>query len=421
MRLLYVCSDFGIAPSGTKGASIHLRAITRALSHLGHEVILLSPKDGPGEDHPAIPLLPDGGSAARRTSKSLKQWMNNHDLDDAVAKELRPLLYNASIVAPALEALGDDPPDAIIERLSLFGHVGLDLAEALNVPHIIEMNAPLVEEATRYRSLQLKALADQVERRVLQRADAVTVVSDDLARWLLAAGIAPERIQIIPNGADLDLFAATPDREECRRAFGLDHEFVIGFVGSLKEWHGVDLLLDAMLTLRRSMPDARLVIVGEGPARRRLHDQAETLGLADIATFTGAVCHEEIPRLLGAMDVAVAPFRTVPGFYFSPIKLFEYMAAGCCVVASRLGQIAEVVEDGVNGLLFSPESESDLCRALLHAAESRAIRNRLGATARRTIEQRFTWKHAGEALVGVIEAALEGRERQSKELLSGLG
>ena len=165
VRLLYLCSDFGIDPNGTKGAAVHLRSITRALSEVGHDVRVLSPKGGPGGDHPArlLPGMSDG--PAQAVGKLLKNWLLRHELNDAPARELRPLIYNAWACGPALAALKEDPPDAIIERLSLFGHVGVDLGEALGVPLIIEMNAPLVDEAEAYRLLQLRVLAREIERR----------------------------------------------------------------------------------------------------------------------------------------------------------------------------------------------------------------------------------------------------------------
>jgi len=105
------------------------------------------------------------------------------------------------------------------------------------------------------------------------------------------------------------------------------------------------------------------------------------------------------------MDVAVAPFVDVPGFYFSPIKMFEYMAAGLCVAASRLGQLAEVIEDGVNGLLCDPDDPESLYRTLRKAQTDPELRRRLGSAARETVEARYTWTHTARALTQVIEHA----------------
>jgi len=324
MRLLYVCSDFGIKPDGTKGASIHLRAITRGLAEEGHELSLLSPHAGPDSSHPAVRLLPPGCPPAEKTGRLLKRWMEHNGYDDAVAKELRPLLYNAWVRDRALDAMADGAPDAIIERLSLFGHVGLDLATELNVPFIVEMNALLTEEAKRFRSLQLQALAEEMQHRVLAKADAILVVSSPLGDRLTSMGVAPEKIHVIQNGVDIRQYEALPSHVDCKARLGLNGRFVVGFSGSLKAWHGVDDLLTAFGMLFERAPNARLLIVGTGPMEAALKNAAQSMGLGEAVVFTGAVQHECVPALLRAMDVAVAPFKRVENFYFSPIKLFEY-------------------------------------------------------------------------------------------------
>jgi glycosyltransferase involved in cell wall biosynthesis len=407
MRLLYVCSDFGIPPSGTKGASVHLRAITRGLSEMGHEILLLSPQDGPNGDHPARRLLPAGSGPVGKSTKLLKQWMLDRGFGDALPKELRPLLYNAWVRDRARAALEESRPDAIIERLSLFGHVGLDLAESLDLPLIVEVNALLVEEARAFRSLELGQLAETIERRVLERADAVVVVSAALADRVQSLGIAPRKIHVIPNGADVDAFEQAEPRDVCRAALGLDDEPVVGFVGSLKVWHGVDVLLAAFARLLADRPTARLLVVGSGPAEEKLRDQAADGGFEPSVTFTGSVPHEQVPRLLRAMDVAVAPFKPVDNFYFSPIKLFEYMAAGLCIVGSRLGQIEEIIVDGRNGLLCTPGDPDSLYRALQWAVDSPNERERLGAAAARTLREHYTWQRTAAAVSQVVRTSVD--------------
>lgn len=341
--------------------------------------------------------------------KLLKHWLIEHDLSDAAARELRPLLYNAWAVTPTLTALREQPPEAIIERLSLFGHVGLDLARALQIPYFIEMNAPLAEEAENYRSLQMGSLARQIEHRVLSAADGIAVVSQPLADRLVESGVDEHRVHVLPNGADFSSFERVPPRATSRERYGLGNGFVVGFVGSLKPWHGVEVLLRAVEQLSRDDAGVRLLIVGDGPAAGALRDMAERLGVADRTVFTGAISHDAIPMALATMDVAVAPFIDIPGFYFSPIKLFEYMAAGCCVVASRLGQIAEVIADGENGLLCESDDPKSLYEALARAHADSGFRRRLGEAARATIESRFTWRHTAQKLTTIIESSLLGR------------
>ena len=409
MRLLYICSDYGIRPSGTKGASIHLRAITSALSEAGHDLRLLSPKGGPGNGHPARPLLPDEHNPIDDSIRTLKKWLEARELGVGPAREMRPLLYNAWVNERAIEALRESPVDAIVERLSLFGHVGVDLADELNLPLIVEVNAVLTEESRRYRGLHLDRLAESIESRVFDRADALMPVSAQLAQQLEDRGLPAEKIHVVPNGADVSRFSALPSRDECRADLGVNASFIVGFVGSLKVWHGADVLLEAFSRLLADDPRARLLIVGSGPQEAVLWNAARKGGIDEAVIFTGAVAHQRVPALIRAMDVAVAPYTPMEDFYFSPIKLFEYMAASVSVVASRIGQIEEVIEDGVTGLLCQPGDAQDLYRVMSSLRRSAELRDSLAQRALEVVNERFTWSHAGATTTNVITDAIDRR------------
>ncbi len=402
MNLLYVCSDFGIRASGTKGASIHVRAITDALCALGHRVTLLSPHGGPGGGHPADVAIPSQQKCLKSPADDLRRWLKTRDLPLTVAGELRSIFYNEPVVAEMADSLRENPPDAIIERLSLFSHVGLDLARALDRPLIVEVNALLSREAARYRRLEMQTLAEAIEMRVLRGADAIVVVSTALGDELVAAGVECGKIHVVPNGADVASFDPTDDGRAVRRMLGLDGNFVVGFLGSLKVWHGVDVLVSAFKQLVAQDAATKLLIIGQGPTESSLKEQIHDAGLGDAVIMTGAIDHSQVPSHLAAMDVAVAPFRASDAFYFSPIKLFEYMAAGRCVVASRLGQIENVIEDGENGLLCRPDDCDALAEALTSVRRNEAMRLRLGLAGRSHVENRFTWKVAATRISSLI-------------------
>lgn len=412
MRLLYVCTDLGIDPRGTKGASIHVREITRALADLGHEVELLSPHAPPSFDERIRCIPVEQSSRVRESERSLRRWLLDRDLDTAPASEFRSILFGAEAIPQVIDALRSRPVDAIIERLSLFGHVGVDLSRALELPLLMEINAVMTEEAAAFRSLHLETLAKRVELRALESADALLPVSAGLARRLDALGVPDAKVHVVPNGVDVSRFHTAPSRAECRRELGLDSAFVVGFSGSLKPWHGVDVLVAAFARLRKTEPGARLLIVGAGPTEAELREQAQRLGVADAVVFTGAVQHDAIPKHLKAMDVAVAPYPAQENFYFSPLKVFEYMASGTCMIASRIGQITELVRDGENGLLCSPGDEEALCATIDRARQSANLRRDLADKARQTVETRFTWKHAARRVSAVALAVSRSRRRR---------
>jgi len=416
MRILYVCSDFGIPFDGTKGASVHLRAITRALAGLGHEVRLLSPRAIALDDHPAQVVPLKSGSSSDRCAKELKHWLEARDFCGHAGRELRSLLFNARAVACATEALCDHRPDVIIERLSLYSHVGVELAEAFEVPLLVEVNAPLTEESTAFRSLQMKELADSIERRVLDRADAVLPVSRLLGARLIADGVNSAKVVVVPNGVDAQWLTRASSPADCRARFGLGENFVIGFTGSFKAWHGVDTLITAFAMLHRRHPQTRLLLVGKGPEESALKELAVREGVLDSVHFSGAVPHEEVPSYLAAMDVAVAPFRWAPSFYFSPIKLFEYMGAGKCVVASRLGQLDEILQHGVNGLTCEPNNPQELAATIEKTLASDSLREKLSTRARSDVLSQYTWSHAARVVCGAIDETLSGHGAGTNEL-----
>jgi glycosyltransferase involved in cell wall biosynthesis len=194
--------------------------------------------------------------------------------------------------------------------------------------------------------LHLGDLARAIERRVWSSSDGMLAVSDELAAIGIEQGADASRVHVLPNGVDVTRFVPRDGAaDRMRREHELGSGPVIGFVGSLKAWHGTDVLLDAFATLVPRWPAARLLVVGDGPTADDLRRRAESLGIATAVRFTGAVEHARVPDLIAAMDVTAAPYLPSTDFYFSPIKIYEYLAAGKPVVASHLGQIAALVRD----------------------------------------------------------------------------
>jgi glycosyltransferase involved in cell wall biosynthesis len=152
---------------------------------------------------------------------------------------------------------------------------------------------------------------------------------------------------------------------------------VIGFAGSMKPWHGVDVLVEAFASVRRHRPDAHLLLVGSGPEERALRDRARESDLAGSVTFTGYVDHQHVPGLVKRFDVAVAPYRPQPAFYFSPLKVTEYLAAGVPVVYADEGDLADLV--GAAGIPHQPGSAVDLAVRILDILGDDGLRARLTA------------------------------------------
>jgi glycosyltransferase involved in cell wall biosynthesis len=389
MRVAYICADPGVPVFGRKGSSVHVQSVVRALRRRGALVTLFAMR----RDNDPPPDLADlAYHALRRPPKG-----------ELAAREAALLAANDELAA-ALHGAG--PFDLVYERYSLWSYAGMEYAAATGVPGLLEVNAPLIEEQTRHRGLADRAGAELVARRCFGAAAALLPVSDQVAAYLRRFSEARGRVHVVPNGVD-------PERFTRRREPSGERPFTVGFVGTLKPWHGIDVLLEACALLRRELPELRLLLVGDGPEREALAAQAVALGLGEAARFTGAVAPETVPALMAEMDVGTAPYPEGEGCYFSPLKLFEYMAAELPVVASRAGQASEVIEHGRNGLLCAPGDAAALARALALLQADASLRAQLGAAARSDVLRHHTWDAvAGRILELAARAgALEERAR----------
>jgi len=275
-------------------------------------------------------------------------------------------------------------------------------AREAGVPGLLEVNAPLIDEQATYRSLVDRASAEGVARRVFEAASALLAVSEEVADYLRHAADVSQKVHVVPNGVDPDRF---PTRSERQRP---EQPFTVGFVGTLKAWHGLSVLVEAFARLHQQNPDSQLLIVGDGTERVALINDLASRGLLDSAQLIGAVPPSDVPGWLGRMDAAVAPYPDLVGFYFSPLKVYEYMAASLPVVASRIGQLKAVIADEVNGLLVNPGDAEALAAALLRLKRDPALRVRLGKAARACVCRKHTWDAVVEQIiqVGSLEPAL---------------
>jgi glycosyltransferase involved in cell wall biosynthesis len=378
MRVLYLSADPGVPILGHKGASVHVRELASAMDAAGATVTVVSPRIGPGSDvlqapielisiEPVLPREHADASSLRAT----------------VARQAGEIRR----IAERLDA------EAIYERFSLFSDGGVSAARALGIPHVLEVNAPLREEALRYRTLPHPELAAAIERRVFAAADRVFAVSTTLARLLEEAGVAADRIETVPNAVDPAKFPVPRHRRE--------GPLTIGFAGSLKPWHGVELLLEAFRRALGVIPSLRLEIVGDGPERAAV----ERAGLpARRLTYHGARSHAETLQALSRWHVGVAPFLALPNFYFSPIKLVEYMAAGLCPVASDQPEIRELLGGGERGVLIPPGDAGALAQALVELGRDREQAAATGLRAREYVLSARSWHGNAERALGALRA-----------------
>ncbi len=380
MRIAYVSADPWVPVFGRQGASAHVQSMLRALRALGHKVELFTPRLGGEpprglEDLPVHPL-PIAGRSRRRPPAWTAVEVNHH-------------------LRTALEAAG--PFDLVYERYSLWSYAAMDWAGRTGVRSVLEVNGFLAEASHRLPGRPDRHTAERVARRAVGMAGTLLAVSRGIATELTGFGAPGGQLHLVPNAVDPDRFP-----EGLAPAWSAPPgSFTVGYLGALRENHGVAALLRAVAILHRFHADCHLLLVGDGPERERLEDLAATLGLEDQVHFAGAVPPDEVPAWLAGMDVAVAPHQGAADAPIAPLAAAECMAAGLPLVASAVGELRELVQHEVTGLKVPPGDAMALASAVARLRQDYGLRRRLGSNGRAMVLRSQSWAETARRIVSL--------------------
>lgn len=392
MNILYLCADRGIPIRGHKGAAVHVRTLTDAFTCAGHHVTIMTPRPGP-VDGPAT-------LAAVKTVPLPTQPLKLGE-DKATHAERQAIDYANTLTEAALAWLAEHPCDFIYERYSLWSDVGARLSRVLRLPLVLEVNAPLREEAARYRTVSNQTLAAKIEQTQFSVAHSLSVVSEKMAQYVIRQGARPLNVHVLPNGVDPTLFYPGLDGSVVREQYGLMDKHLIGFVGRPRPWHDLQTLLEAVAKLRAEDPRYHLLLVGNMPVE--LDETLAELNLQDGVTVTGSVPHSAVPSHIAAMDVAVSPHPKLGDFYFSPLKLYEYLACGVPTVAANIGQPGTLITHGVNGRLYKPGDAAHLVKQIASLINHRHHAGKIAWQGAVMVLQEHTWDQNAAAVINWIE------------------
>lgn len=402
-KITYLCLDYGIDLTGSKGAAVHVRSICKGLADIGWKVELHGVRAGKGAaalKGPGVLFrqvdMPDD---LRRLQKSLRGF---YGPDLKLPAEVRQASINREAMVSLVSHLGRAKPRAIIERLSLMGVAGVRAAREVGIPHLLEVNALMADEAREFRSLNDYESAVTAENEALNATSAIFCVSSELREAIVARGIDRKKIHVLPNAFDRKLFRARGG-ERMRRSLGIHDRFVLGLVGSLKIWHGVGTLLEAfkMFSQRREKRTS-LVIVGDGPETETIRVFMMQNPHLNILT-AGAVPHDRVPEYIAGFDAAVAPYEPQGNFYFSPMKVYEYLAMRRPVVASDQGQVRDVIVHRQSGLLATAGDARSFADAFESLYRSAALRERLSRQGAAAVAG-MSWRRNAQVLAKAIPA-----------------
>jgi glycosyltransferase involved in cell wall biosynthesis len=366
---------------------VHIAEMIRAFEELGHEVEMAA-------------LVTSPQSSATKAVEVDKPLWQRVVQGIPFFYELLQLGYNLIGLWIIVKAIRRFRPDFIYERYSLFNFAGILAARWYGIPLVLEVNSPLAQETKEEGQLKLYRLGLWTERVICNSATAVVVVTAVLGRILTENGVRPELLHVIPNGIAPDKFKVVEPDVELRRQCGLEGRLVIGFVGWFRPWHGLEMLVEAFHAGELADAGAALLLVGDGPAMPELRQLVKRLGLENSVVFSGPLPHAEVARFVALFDLAAQPAANP---YCCPMKIIEYLALGKPVLAPAQDNIRELLEDGLDAILFEPGDAGAMATSLRRLTSSPELVARLTANACQSVERRgFLWTRNAERVVGFI-------------------
>jgi glycosyltransferase involved in cell wall biosynthesis len=324
--------------------------------------------------------------------------------------ELAELGYSWVAYKRLVAKIRESRPDVIYERYNLFLLAGVWAKRRFGLPLIVEVNAPMAQERRQYGGLAWPRLADWAEHYVWRNADFVLPVSQVLADYIVSKGVAADRVVVIPNGIREDQFANLPSVDTAKAGLNLTGKLVIGFTGFVREWDRLDRIVKWMASSDR-FSNTHLLVIGDGPARAEIEQCALELGISDRVSFTGAVTREEVPALSMAFDIALQT-ALVP--YASPLCLFEYLALSKAIVAPDQPNHHELLIDNVDSVLYDPNDDQGVERALDRVCGDADLRARISVEAGRVItSKKLTWLEHAKKIVSLASRAVAAKSASS--------
>ncbi len=375
----------------TEGGSLAVtKGFTDGLLKMGHQPIVAANR--------RLPL-----------SQSVTQYAIPYPALFKNLPEVMFLPYNRKSFREAKKIIEREQPNFLYQRHSIFNYAGALLKRETGIPFLLQAEGSEAWVKKNWGKTYFTKALEWSEEIQLEQADAIVVVSSALKSQLIELGASAEKITVIPNGVDAERYSPNISGEAVRKKLGLENKFVIGYAGTFGHWHGITVLAKAVKEVIGKIPNAHFLLIGDGVLRGEVETILRNDGVEKKATITGMIPSGDVPECLAACDALVISAINNPDvpFFQSPIKLFEYMAMQKSVVASRVGQIQEVIEDGVNGLLVEENNSTELADALCQLAKDDALRESLARNARNDAVEKYAWQENARAVLKVYETVLK--------------
>lgn len=398
MRILWYEPE--LAPT-SMGNRIHVQELAENLSRLGNEVMLFSQlRKWPYETK--VVLKPSDGFTKLPRLRLLV-----------------PLIYSLFLIYALFLVFSRSikQPDIVYTRGSPLTSAFV-FAKLMRRPLIVEVNG-LRRDEYRLSSkgslpLGIRLYLWAYEREILW-SNHIIAVTPGIKRSLEAElGVRSDRITVIPNGANTDLFRPM-DTHHARSELGLPDDYrYVCFVGHLTAWQGVENLIRGVPMILGKFPKTQIIIVGDGPMKAELLTLAKDVGVLDKTMFTGNVPYEKVPYYINASDVCVAPFVYARNekIGLSPLKLYDYLACGKVVVGSDITGISETLRAANAGIVVKPEDPTALAEATIELFQDDKLRKQMGENSRRYVIENHSWASTAEKVLQVCQRAIEAKSEK---------
>jgi starch synthase len=396
MKILYVAP--GIKIEGMDGGAVHTWEVSQGLKELGHQVHLIVKGNRKAKK---ITQLKEGVTiyyVLKWLPAKLLQWLTF------------PRIYN---IARKIR------PDVIIERYYNFAGGGILSAHLLKIPCILEVNSPVIDHPG-----SVKAFID-----ALLIFKPMKKWREALCRWsnkiitplpaILPVSVPDKKVVKISWGANINHFSAIKhDVLALRKKLNIKAEAkVFVFIGSFRTWHGLPDLIEAgnHICKEHGRTDLLFLLIGGGPEAATIQHKIKKLGLDALFLFLGKIPHQEMPAYLALAKAGIAPFNTrfhkqlKLGFYWSPLKIFEFMASGLPVITIDIPPLNEIVEHQQEGLLFQEGNSIDLAEKILALADNDDLVEKMGYNARRKVEKNYSWQVHCQKLDSIMKELVKNR------------
>ena len=296
------------------------------------------------------------------------------------------------------------------------GLAGARAAKALGIPSIYELRGfwHLTQSTKRdgYEGSDHYKLSERFEIETAKESDYVFTITKALKDILVENGVEESKISVLPNAVDASKFKILPKDVELEKELGFKNKVVIGYIGSFVDYEGLDLLLEACSILKEKHGDLfRLLLVGDGDSMQLLRRTARFLQLEDQVVFTGRIPHEEVQKYYSLIDIAPLPRKGLRVCELvSPLKPFEAMGSGKVLVVSSVQALAEIVDDGVTGMVFEKDNSADLAVKLETAILDENLRKQIGTDANKWVMENHSWEVISERVTKIYDDILEEKQ-----------